>query len=89
LLTSLQEDTTHPCVELQLDKLGTFAVTFRSKTETFQMTMQGGLYHARLNRNVSLRLPKKAIDTTINYNLQVWRRRVSWSSFNRTWFIGP
>lgn len=66
-----REDTTDPCVELAVDRFGTFAVTVRSKSDVFQMTAQGGLYHSRLNRNVSIRLPKKAVDTTINYTLQI------------------
>ncbi|KAL8609828.1 hypothetical protein ACOMHN_052882 [Nucella lapillus] len=58
-------------VELQLNRLGTFAVTFRPKTDPFQMTPNGGLFHSHLNRYLTVRFPKKALETTIGYNLRI------------------
>ncbi|XP_076458017.1 uncharacterized protein LOC143291763 isoform X2 [Babylonia areolata] len=58
-------------VELQVDRLGTFCVTSRCKTDQFEVTPNGGLFHSRLNRILTFRFPKKAVDTTITYNMTI------------------
>ena len=66
-------------MELQIGRLGTFVVTFRSRTDEFQMTPNGGLYHSRLNRNLSVRFPKKAVDTTVSFILEVGHTTINFT----------
>ncbi|KAL5020102.1 hypothetical protein ScPMuIL_002994 [Solemya velum] len=62
-----KEGTSTPCVELEVDRLGTFVVTFTPKKEAFEITPQGCLYNARLSRYISIRFPKKATDRPFQY----------------------
>ncbi|XP_025102469.1 uncharacterized protein LOC112569035 [Pomacea canaliculata] len=61
-----------PVVELELDRLGTFVVTQRHRREEFSVTPYGCLYNPRIARHLSLRFPKKALDTTVNYAIRVY-----------------
>lgn len=66
-------------VELELDRLGTFVVTQRHRREEFSVTPYGCLYNPRIARHLSLRFPKKALDTTVNYVIRVLRPDTPWS----------
>ncbi|CAG5129860.1 unnamed protein product, partial [Candidula unifasciata] len=65
-----KESDNKPYVELDINKLGTFVVTAKPKTETFAVTPHGCLYQARLSRHITLRFPKKTIGQDIQCTLQ-------------------
>lgn len=66
-----KDDEASPCVELEIDRLGSFVVTIKPRQEPFTLTPNGCLYNARINRHFSVRFPKRAVDTTINYTIQI------------------
>ncbi|XP_076438464.1 uncharacterized protein LOC143277498 [Babylonia areolata] len=67
----VKTDTPQPCVEVEVDRPGTFLLTFRPKTDLLHLSSQGGLCHSRLNRNISVRFPKRAVDCALTYSLQI------------------
>ncbi|KAL8617845.1 hypothetical protein ACOMHN_040193 [Nucella lapillus] len=67
----IKGDSPQPCVEVEVNRGGSFLVTCRTRTDPVQLTPQGGLFHCRLNRNISLRFPKKALDCNVRYDLKV------------------
>ena len=67
----LQDEGKAPCVELEIDRLGMFAVTFTPKREFFDVTVQGCLYNSRLSKYISIRFPKKAADKNFQCAIQV------------------
>ncbi|XP_067667863.1 uncharacterized protein [Haliotis asinina] len=66
-----KEDSSMPSVELEIARLGVFVVTFTPKREMFPVSPQGCLYNARLNRHISVRFPKKSIDTNMHCSIQI------------------
>lgn len=64
-------DTASPCIELEIDRLGVFIVTFTPKKETFEVTTQGCLYNAHLSKYISIRVPKKAADKNFQCAIQI------------------
>jgi hypothetical protein len=71
MLILLQADTASPCIELEIDRLGVFVVTFTPKKETFEVTTQGCLYNAHLSKYISIRVPKKAAEKNFQCAIQV------------------
>uniref|UniRef100_A0A0L8I026 Death domain-containing protein n=1 Tax=Octopus bimaculoides TaxID=37653 RepID=A0A0L8I026_OCTBM len=57
--------------EINLSKLGSFAVSCIPRTEQFQLTSSGCLYYSRLSRYISVRCPRTSIDGTLNCTLQM------------------
>ncbi|XP_070201455.1 uncharacterized protein [Littorina saxatilis] len=82
----LKDAAPTPCVELELDRLGTFVVTFKHKTDPYVMTPNGGLYHSRLNRNLTIRFPKKAVDTPITFDMKIISIPEDRLTFSREYF---
>lgn len=66
-----KDESKTPCVELELDRLGMFAVTFTPKRELFDVTVQGCLYNSRLSKYISIRFPKKATDKNFQCAIQI------------------
>ncbi|XP_033758969.1 uncharacterized protein LOC117341221 isoform X2 [Pecten maximus] len=66
-----KEDSSTPCVELEIDRLGIFVVTFTPKKELFDVTPQGCLYNAHISRYISIRFPKKAADKSFQCAIQI------------------
>ncbi|XP_060067981.1 uncharacterized protein LOC132548173 [Ylistrum balloti] len=66
-----KEDSSTPCVELEIDRLGIFVVTFTPKRELFDVTPQGCLYNAHISRYISIRFPKKAADKSFQCAIQI------------------
>ncbi|XP_053408995.1 uncharacterized protein LOC123561650 isoform X2 [Mercenaria mercenaria] len=60
-----------PCVELEVDRLGMFVVTFTPKKELFDVTVQGCLYNSRLSKYISIRFPKKTTDKNFQCTIQI------------------
>ncbi|XP_052273426.1 uncharacterized protein LOC127873585 isoform X2 [Dreissena polymorpha] len=60
-----------PCVELEIDRLGIFVVTFTPKKEVFEVTTQGCLYNSRLSKYISIRFPKKTSDKNFQCTIQI------------------
>lgn len=58
-------------VELEVDRLGIFIVTFTPKKEIFDVTPQGCLYNAHISRYISVRFPKKAHDKPFQCAIQI------------------
>ncbi|XP_062610303.1 uncharacterized protein LOC134272084 isoform X2 [Saccostrea cucullata] len=58
-------------VELEVDRLGIFIVTFTPKKELFDVTPQGCLYNAHISRYISVRFPKKAYDKPFQCAIQI------------------
>ncbi|XP_041373301.1 uncharacterized protein LOC121386465 isoform X2 [Gigantopelta aegis] len=81
-----KEDSSPPCIELELTKLGIFVVTFTPKREVFDVTTQGCLYNARRNRQISIRFPKKGIDQNIQCSLQIKPIVPETLQFCKAWF---
>lgn len=59
-------------MELEVDRLGIFIVTFTPKKEIFDVTPQGCLYNAHISRYISVRFPKKAHDKPFQCAIQVY-----------------
>ncbi|KAK3107162.1 hypothetical protein FSP39_008363 [Pinctada imbricata] len=66
-----KESSTSPMVELEIDRLGSFVVTFTPKREVFEVTPQGCLYNAHISRYITLRFPKKAYDKPFQCAIQI------------------
>ncbi|KAL3885766.1 hypothetical protein ACJMK2_025807 [Sinanodonta woodiana] len=66
-----KDGTKAPCVELEIDRLGIFVVTFAPKKEVFEVTTQGCLYNARLSKYISVRFPKKAAERSFQCTIQI------------------
>ncbi|XP_050417521.1 uncharacterized protein LOC126830967 [Patella vulgata] len=66
-----KSDTTPPSVELEINRLGSFVVTFTAKKEIFNVTPQGCLYNARISRYISCRFPKKSIESSIQCAIKI------------------
>lgn len=64
-------DTASPCIELEIDRLGVFVVTFTPKKEIFEVTTQGCLYNAHLSKYISIRVPKKAAEKNFQCAIQI------------------
>lgn len=60
-----------PSVELEVDRLGMFVVTFTPKKELFDVTTQGCLYNSRLSKYISIRFPKKTTDKNFQCSIQI------------------
>ncbi|KAL4229246.1 hypothetical protein ACF0H5_012286 [Mactra antiquata] len=60
-----------PCVELEIDRLGIFVVTFTPKKEVFDVTIQGCLYNSRLSKYITIRFPKKTTDKNFQCAIQI------------------
>lgn len=61
-------------MELEVDRLGIFIVTFTPKKEVFDVTPQGCLYNAHISRYISVRFAKKAHDKPFQCTIQVNHR---------------
>lgn len=66
-----KSDTSSPCIELEIDRLGVFVVTFTPKKETFEVTTQGCLYNAHMSKYISVRVPKKAAEKNFQCAIQI------------------
>ncbi|XP_052806992.1 uncharacterized protein LOC128236154 isoform X3 [Mya arenaria] len=66
-----KDSTKSPCVELEIDRLGIFVVTFTPKKEVFDVTTQGCLYNSRLSKYISIRFPKKTTDRNFQCSIQI------------------
>lgn len=66
-----KDESKTPCVELEIDRLGMFAVTFTPKREVFDVTVQGCLYNSRLSKYISIRFPKKATDRNFQCSIEI------------------
>ncbi|XP_064651167.1 uncharacterized protein LOC135502337 [Lineus longissimus] len=58
-------------VTFETKSLGVFAVTSTPKAEKFELTQNGCLYSARINRYISLRFPKRAVDRTVRCEIRI------------------
>ncbi|ESO88504.1 hypothetical protein LOTGIDRAFT_234556 [Lottia gigantea] len=66
-----KSDTKPPSVELELDRLGQFIVTFTCKQEIFNVTSQGCLHNARISRYISCRFPRKATESNLQCAIKI------------------